>query len=198
MSIKRFRLKRVPVYEIGDIGPGGGIIFMTPSTDGNNTGQYFEFATNITFLGFMNGLPLVNNSSNIASLNLGTSIGSGKTNTILLNQTFINDAPSCLHFINNFKQNGHNDWYIPSREELQKAMNASYSIYGLSDHIFYYHTGLPESTSVIAWATSSKFETSEDSIHSYVLIPLGTDWYEVDKNGEFFVLPIRSFYPYGV
>ncbi len=30
------------VYEIGETGPGGGIVFITPSTTGNATGKYFE------------------------------------------------------------------------------------------------------------------------------------------------------------
>jgi len=33
-----------PQYEIGDTGPGGGKIFITPLTTGNTTGKYFEVA----------------------------------------------------------------------------------------------------------------------------------------------------------
>ena len=33
-----------PNYRIGDIGPGGGKIFITPLTTGNTTGKYFEVA----------------------------------------------------------------------------------------------------------------------------------------------------------
>ena len=31
-------------YQIGDIGPGGGIIFLVPGQNNNNTNYYFEAA----------------------------------------------------------------------------------------------------------------------------------------------------------
>lgn len=33
-----------PTLKVGDIGPGGGIVFLTPDSDGNLTGKYFEAA----------------------------------------------------------------------------------------------------------------------------------------------------------
>lgn len=34
----------VPTLKIGDTGPGGGIVFLTPDSEGNVTGKYFEAA----------------------------------------------------------------------------------------------------------------------------------------------------------
>jgi len=33
-----------PTLKVGDIGPGGGIVFLTPASEGNLTGKYFEAA----------------------------------------------------------------------------------------------------------------------------------------------------------
>jgi hypothetical protein len=43
-GIERYSTKTLRTFAIGDIGPGGGIIFITPSTEGNSTGKYFEAA----------------------------------------------------------------------------------------------------------------------------------------------------------
>lgn len=214
MSIKRFRPKKIPVYEIGDIGPGGGIIFMTPSTSGNDTGRYFEFATNARFpVSGFHALPIVNDTLNISSLDLSTSVGSGFFNTLVLNQYYINDTNSILWFVKNYTNNGHNDWYIPSRGEMEKINEASTTLYGELDYVVLNFSGAlpigtysPNHVHGGVWITSSKIvdppETPPgDYIQVFIIAPQSTppdSWGWVDETADCYVLPIRSFYPYGV
>ena len=65
-------------YLVGDTGPAGGKIFITPTTTGNTTGLYFEAATeDVSASRF---LWCNSSDQSIAGAN-GIAIGSGRTNT---------------------------------------------------------------------------------------------------------------------
>jgi hypothetical protein len=86
-------------YVIGDIGPAGGRVFITPSTPVNATGKYFEVAPSNwsgTELGVQRGPNVVVNNIQVAwscpefaSASLAgtlTAIGAGQADTKLINE----------------------------------------------------------------------------------------------------------------
>jgi hypothetical protein len=100
-------------YSIGDLGPGGGKIFITPSTLGNSTGKYFET------LGW-GGYGLWTDVDNIySSFPFAQAIGTGYQNT----QDLIAFGPSGYNTIESFfvpfEYGGYDDWFCPSIDELE-------------------------------------------------------------------------------
>ncbi len=113
----------------GVIGPGGGYIFYDKgfySTDGNGTWRYLEAApvdqsAPMSML-WWNGASTTTGAT-------GTAIGTGKTNTnaIISSQgagTYA--ATACTTYSNN----GYNDWFLPSRDELIAIRNNLY-VFGI-------------------------------------------------------------------
>jgi len=113
----------------GDIGPGGGYIFYDKgfySTDGNGTWRYLEAAP-VDQSALMSMLWW--NGSFTTTGATGTAIGTGKTNTnaIISSQgagTYA--ATACTTYSNN----GYNDWFLPSRDELIAIRNNLY-VFGI-------------------------------------------------------------------
>ena len=104
-------------YLIGDKGPGGGIIFYrNPDgfvmTDTREIVNYLEVAPENFY-----GLPWT--SQQHINTNIpGTlaAIGSGRNNTALI-LAIDSNAPAALA-CKNYRYNGFNDWFLPSRNEL--------------------------------------------------------------------------------
>lgn len=112
-------------YQIGDIGPAGGRVFITPSTIGNTTGKYFEVAPYSS--DFMNRfwsqkVPIDYTSTAVSGAD-GVAIGTGYQNTLDIiaqnTNTFI-----AARFAADFSLNGYDDWFLPSQDELQKVYEA--------------------------------------------------------------------------
>ena len=106
-------------FNIGDIGPGGGKIFITPSTAGNSTGKYFEVApvgveVERTWVTGLNYLELVSGAD-------GTAIGTGAQNTIdIVAQAGNVAATSAAVYCSDLVSGGYSDWFLPSRDELNQ------------------------------------------------------------------------------
>jgi hypothetical protein len=114
---------------IGQTGPGGGLIFITPTTTGNTTGKYFEAAPS-GWSGSANDPigKLCTNATNVAGAS-GTAIGTGETNTDL----FANSAacgPSVTDTATALVLNGKDDWFIPSYDELKQMYSALHKAVG--------------------------------------------------------------------
>jgi hypothetical protein len=114
---------------IGQTGPGGGLIFITPSTTGNTTGKYFEAAPS-GWSGSANDPigKLCTNATSIAGAS-GTAIGTGEANTDL----FANSAacgPSVTDTATALVLNGKDDWFIPSYDELKQMYSALHKAVG--------------------------------------------------------------------
>lgn len=134
--IAQFRsdLSTVPVtdkvqnYSIGDLGPAGGRVFITPSTKGNTTGKYFEVApTNWSGTEITLGVntPQVAWSCNAYHLKslLGTrtEIGSGAFNTAKINgacATATQSADWAADKAAKYRGGNRSDWFAPSKDEL--------------------------------------------------------------------------------
>ena len=125
-------------YRVGDIGPAGGYVFLTPSTPGNATGKYFEVARSDwsgTEIGDQLGTKMVVNNTQVAwscpdyiktSLpGTLTAIGTGQENTRIINEQCASyDGP--MKFATreavNYRGAGRDDWFVPSKDELFKIL----------------------------------------------------------------------------
>jgi len=97
-------------YIAGDIGPGGGIVFLTPET--SNTLYYYEVApTNVTGTFRL--------CTDAESRSLSDAIGAGFQNSAtLLADENCNDPGNAAEGFSNFVSGGYSDWYLPSRYEM--------------------------------------------------------------------------------
>jgi hypothetical protein len=105
-------------YAVGDTGPGGGKIFITPATVGNSTGKYFEAALNT----WSSGSDGNNRWCNLTTTAVGTAaqgsaIGTGQSNT-----TAIVAACSSGAAVDARAYGGGSlsDWFLPSENELNQ------------------------------------------------------------------------------
>jgi hypothetical protein len=102
-------------YIIGDTGPAGGKIFITPSTPGNNTGKYFEAFEVQTYVFWTD-------PANQAT-ELFTASPSGIGKGYEFTNTIIDLGPSAYITIESIFASashlGYTDWFVPSLEELE-------------------------------------------------------------------------------
>lgn len=102
---------------VGDIGPGGGIVFIDTST-ASSDGRIYEVAPqnwsgsdDLSTVGTF----CSNNSSTIGSTQIG--IGWGETNTNLAKTACLGGAVGRVNTFNSSNTTGYSDWFIPSRNE---------------------------------------------------------------------------------
>lgn len=169
-------------YNIGDTGPAGGIVFITPSTVGNTTGKYFEVAP-IAYrvsrpycaLAYIEYYMANTDDRTMHANSIG--IGSGERNTnagyfqkhytmgaLNVDPTGANNA---FAYCYNFSYGGFSDWFMASVEEAL-LIPASYS------------SGFAVWTSSEGGNTNGRF--IQNSVSSFFT-----------KNGNFGVIPVRSF-----
>ena len=139
-------------YQIGVVGPSGGIIFYDDEADGIDDipgYRYLEAApedyTNGATTGFMFGFYKDPNSDEpIAVSGTDTAIGTGAQNTTVLVQTMGNQAypgatwgdpasvtgePSSIYAAKlcaDYSLNGFDDWFLPSQKELEEMYEQLY------------------------------------------------------------------------
>ena len=160
-------------YAIGDVGPGGGKIFITPSTAGNSTGQYFEVAP----VGVEVQRTWATGFYQLFSAGASdTAIGTGAQNTIDIDAQSGNvAATSAAVYCSELVSGGQSDWFLPSKDELNQmwantaALNTSFST-GL-----YWSSTEPDAT----WAWTQYFNTGTQNVYN--------------KGGTYYVRPVRSF-----
>ena len=155
-------------YEIGDIGPGGGKVFITPSTAGNSTGQYFEVAP-VAEEVQRTWATGANQSAEVAGAD-GTAIGAGKLNTAnIVAQSGNLSASSAAVYCSELVSGGYSDWFLPSKDELNKMYENSVALNtGFSSAAYWSSTETNAST---AWPQnlSTGVQTSANkSTSSYV------------------------------
>lgn len=125
-------------YAIGAIGSAGGRVFITPSTPGNTTGNYFEVAPSNwsgTELGDQMGPKFVVNNKQVAwscpefaSASLAgtlTAIGTGQANTRLINEKcapYSGAAMFATREAVNYRGGNRSDWFVPSKDELYRIL----------------------------------------------------------------------------
>jgi hypothetical protein len=104
---------------IGDRGPGGGIVFITPSTVSGN-GKYFEAAPDAWY--GANDLSTVAKfciaGSNRDNTNEGATqfgIGWGETNTAIFK---VNCTGGAVKLATDYRGGGFSNWFVPNKNEL--------------------------------------------------------------------------------
>ena len=180
------------VYQVGDVGPGGGKIFMTPLTGANTTNAYFESAlsgwngeatdTLSTWCSFSN--QYVGSTGVAPQL---TSIGSGRANTnaMVAAGKCTSGAASTAR---SYAGGGLSDWYLPSLEELQQMYAQRATIGG-----FNLMTEAGTSRTTTTYWSSSEDGSQNFYARSWSFLTNGNDnW---SKSLKFGVRPIRSFEP---
>lgn len=101
---------------IGDIGPGGGTVFMIASTSGNTSGLTYEIApADVSGTYAMCTVQTVN-------LALNNSIGWGESNTAtIMANSNCNTSANGAYVARNYNGGGQSDWFLPSQQELKIA-----------------------------------------------------------------------------
>jgi hypothetical protein len=125
-------------YEIGDTGPAGGKIFITPTTAGNTTGKYFEAAAITNSDAMVNWATEVNSNLTTSTGATGTAIGTGEQNTIaIVAQTGNIAASSAGVYASEFTFNGYSDWFLPSKDELNQLYIQRDSVGGFANDLYW-------------------------------------------------------------
>lgn len=124
-------------YAVGDVGPGGGLIFLTPNSAGNTTGKYFEAAPASTEV----SRTWATNSNQTLTVTGadGTAVGTGYQNTLdIVAQAGNVSATSAAVYCDTLVSGGKSDWFLPSSIEMQYVYkNLAYARIGG----FYYGGG---------------------------------------------------------
>ena len=182
------------VYQVGDTGPGGGKIFMTPSAGANTTTKYFESAVSgwngsatDTLAPWCSLTYQYLGSSGVAPQL--TSIGSGAANTNAMVA-----AGKCTSGAANvartYSGGGLSDWYLPSLGELQEMYSQRTTIGGFN--LMTEAGTSPLRTTTTYWS-SSEDASQNFYARSWSFLTNGNDnWSKLLKFG---VRPIRSFEP---
>jgi hypothetical protein len=164
-------------FAIGDIGPGGGKVFITPSTAGNSTGKYFEVAP--VAVEVTRTWATGANQSLVVSGADGTAIGTGAQNTIdIVAQTGNVAATSAAVYCSDLVYGGYSDWFLPSKDEIVQMSANMTAIGGLTNEGFYWSSS--EYDLYKGWA---------------VYMDGGTFTFDWDKSNAVRVRPVRSFTP---
>jgi hypothetical protein len=157
-------LSETPVdYEIGDTGPGGGVVFITPTTAGNTSGKYFEVAP-AAVQEARRWAETTYQSSLVTGAD-GEVIGTGEQNTLdIIAQGNTNEATSAAKFCASLDFNGYTDWFLPSRNELEQ-LYINKSIIGDFDNLHTWWSSTEEDAST-AWNRAFG-DGSEDAGQKY-------------------------------
>ena len=157
----------VEQYAIGDVGPGGGRVFITPSTKGNNTGQYYEAAPYADEV----EANWCNNEDTLLGA-VGTSISTGRSNTTTADSTCTSGA---IQIASDYSNNGFSDWFLPSKDELNEMyVNRAY-LGGFSTD-FYWSSS--EYAVFFAWFQD---------------FSIGFQYHYYSKDSTYYVRPVRAF-----
>ncbi len=110
------------VYNLGDIGPGGGLVFYIDST----SGLRFEMAPKTWGANETTGIQWCSDWTN--SVTTGTAVGDGSANTtaMLTNAgAFVACTSSAPNAVRAYAGGGFTDWFLPSQDELNAMCNYS-------------------------------------------------------------------------
>lgn len=142
------------VYSVGDRGPAGGVVFITPSTSGNTTGYYFEVAPSLSSASrtWAQSTPVNYQSTSVSGAD-GTAIGTGYQNTLdIIAQGNSTSTTSAAAYCRSLTINDYNDWFLPSKDEVNQIyLNIPISGFG---------------TTAVLW-TSSEAISTQAYLHTF-------------------------------
>lgn len=168
--------KEIPKYFTGDTGPAGGIVFYDKGNFSNGW-RYLEAAPSDLSLTFSWGTF----NHNVSGAN-NTVIGSGHQNTLDIisgDDSTTNAANACFNYSIAYKKNIYDDWFLPSKGEL----DAMYDLL--------YKNGLGSFETVWTYYWSSSEKSNE---RAYCKDFDNGEYYAgANKNRDYYVRPIRAF-----
>ena len=164
-------------YTLGGVGPAGVRIFYL-----DNTNHGYEMAGSLGTAKWQN-ITSLGQATNMAGL--GTAIGTGEANTNLIVSTLGNGnyaAKLCA----DYTKNGFSDWFLPSKDELIKVYNF-FNTCGCEsiNPINNYWSSSQGSNAGMAWNTDFMVNVNTTQSNNWT--------FELQKDQEVFVLPIRKF-----
>jgi hypothetical protein len=163
-------------YEIGDTGPAGGNIFITPSTAGNSTGKYFEAAPVSGYVTRTWATAVNSNRISAVAGAEGTAIGTGAQNTIdIVAQAGNVAASSAAAYASDYTYGGFSDWFLPSSDELNQMYLNRIAVGGF--------------TTEIHWSSS---EYSDNTARTQGFLN-GNEYGTNFKSNTYYVRPARMF-----
>jgi hypothetical protein len=167
----------VLTYAVGDLGPGGGKIFATPSTLGNTTGLYFEAAPNTWNGGSSDPTSIwCNSTGNITSYT--GYIGKGAQESAMIISTCTTSAADLVDSYS-VTNNGTTfaDWFLPCSIELLLLYNNRSNVNTLSATSY--------------WSTTG--DSSSGGIKSMALDMSTGSFVNISQGSTASVRPIRTF-----
>ena len=173
------------VCAVGDTGPGGGKIFIIPSTTGNSTGKYFEAAPTSWNGGAdptVNWCNITNGAVGVSAQ--GTTIGSGQGNSTAISSYPCSSGAAVT--ARAYRGGGFSDWFLPSEDELNALQAVRVTIGGFESATYW-------SSTEIASGRSGAFAGPTQEAYP-VYFPTGGSnlWY---KSQSYHVRPVRMFSP---
>ena len=183
--------EKAQTYEIGDTGPGGGIVFATPETQDGYPGQYLEIAkadwgTTPTYY-------CINNSTYPIPSSTEDGIGLGKTVTESFASSQNCDPDSVIGSVWNQDINGFTDWFVPSGAELSAA---------LSNPVAKAAVAVPTAPTVI-YMTTTGASMSDPGVRGWVerfnstlyesMNNICANTFNCNLSTSYMVLPVRAF-----
>ena len=118
--------------EVGDIGPGGGIVFFVDTAD-EHPFEFLEAAKSNWYQGQdRDGYTACLRANGNPISDTQTAIGTGEATTDLLmnicnlNPTYdyVENQRTVVHYVDAYNYKGLNDWFIPSWDEMQAVISA--------------------------------------------------------------------------
>jgi len=163
-------------YSIGDIGPAGGVVFITPSTSGNTTGYYFEVAPSLSSASrtWAQSTPTNYQTTAVTGAD-ATAIGTGYQNTLdIVAQGNSTSTTSAAAYCRSLTINDYNDWFLPSKDELNQIYL---------------------NTTIVGYAGFSNAWSSSEAISSqaFLLLFSGGTQNSTTKAGNYSAIPVRMF-----
>ena len=195
-------------YQVGETGPGGGIVFYVASTISNSptsftcgvdlkaTCTYLEAAIangttpstwkpGTTAQWGCKGTDVMTSLQRTASLE----IGQGRANTILITGASCNVPASAASIAKAYNGGGRNDWFLPSRDELNELCKYVRNI-GQAAGVTVPCLGWSRTDfdTTFYWSSSEGYKGVAWLYH--FLYGFG---YTADKNDSLLVRPVRAF-----
>jgi hypothetical protein len=146
---------------IGLKGPGGGVVFITPSTLGNTSGLFYEAAPNTWYSPSGDPLSVWCNDTTTTLGVSSSTFGSGAMDGAAKTATMLNVCTSgAANLADAYTAtvNGvvYGDWFLPSKGELGQMYGYRTAIGGLTNQVFWSSSEFPGAyeSSIEAWIQS--------------------------------------------
>ncbi len=156
-------------YYIGQSFGGGLIAYL------DNTGVHGLIVASSNIFGGKTW----SNGNNSATGAIGTAIGTGQSNTIIIVNSLGSSGNYAAKLCNDLVLNGYSDWFLPSKDELN-LLYLNQSALGLS------------SQTQVLWS-SSELPNLMDQAYEMYLSPSSVSFWPQPKSNTYSVRPFRAF-----